>query len=138
MTATTNGAFRILMACREDRLVRMPDLVTRLGLAEALVVKSCHALMKAGYLVGRRGHGGGYRLGRPAAAIGVLEIVDLFEPPSGLFPCRLGIDDECRIVGICRLRTACETAFAAFRRELAALTLADLVLGLPPVTDDGA
>ncbi len=128
MNAATNGAMRILMACRQDRSISMPEMVSHLGLTEALVLKSCHELMQAGYLEGRRGRGGGYRLARRPETITITEIVDLFEPEENLFPCRLRTDRECRIVTLCKLRRACEAAYAAFRAELDKLTLADLAL----------
>jgi Rrf2 family protein len=128
MNAATNGAMRILMVCRRDRSMSMPEMAADLGLAEALVLKSCHELMQAGYLEGKRGRGGGYRLARAPETISLTEIVDLFEAEENLFPCRLRTDRECRIVTLCKLRRACEKAYAAFRGELDKLTLADLVL----------
>lgn len=133
MNAATNGAFRILMICRTDRLVAMQEMVERLGLAEALVLKSCFTLMQAGFLEGKRGRGGGYRLARDPRTIRLTEVVDAFEPEENLFPCRLRTDRECRIVGLCKLRSACERAYGVFRAELDRLTVADLALDdLPP------
>ncbi|MCI4677329.1 Rrf2 family transcriptional regulator [Rhodoblastus acidophilus] len=128
LNAATNGAMRILMVCRTDRPLSMPEMARRLGLTEALVLKTCNELMQAGYLVGQRGPGGGYRLAKPAGAINAVEILDLFEPQENLFPCRLHQEDECRIVSLCILRRACEAAYRAFREELARLSLADLAL----------
>jgi Rrf2 family protein len=129
LNAATNGAMRILMACRRDRLLSMPDMAQKLGLGEAMVLKTCQELMQAGFIAGRRGRGGGYRLARSPDKVTVMEIVDLFEPEENLFPCRLHISGECRIVTVCKLRNACESAYAAFRAELNTLTLADLSLG---------
>lgn len=128
LNAATNGALRILMFCRPDRPLTMPEMTRHLGLTEALVIKTCNELMQAGFLVGQRGRGGGYRLARPASSIGALEIIDLFEAKHHLFPCRVGESDECRIVTVCKLRRACEKAHAAFRGELEMLTVADLAL----------
>jgi len=128
MTAATNGALRILIACGGRAAMTMPEMSQTLGLAEALVVKICHQLMQAGYLVGRRGRGGGYRLAIPAQHVGAMEVIDLFEGRASLFPCRLHDNGECRIVEFCNLRKACERAYAAFRSELASLTIADLSL----------
>jgi Rrf2 family protein len=128
LNAATNGALRILMFCREDRPLTMPEMTRQLGLTEALVIKTCNELMQAGVLVGQRGRGGGYRLARPASSIGALEIIDLFEAQQNLFPCRVGEDLECRILAVCKLRRACEKAHAAFRGELEMLTVADLAL----------
>ena len=129
LTAATNGALRILMACRDDRPLTMPEMTRQLGLTQALVIKTCNELMQAGVLAGQRGRGGGYRLARPASSIGALEIIDLFEAKENLFPCRIGQVGECRIVSLCKLRRACEKAHAAFRGELEMLTVADLAVG---------
>lgn len=130
LNAATNGALRILMFCREDRPLTMPEMTRHLGLTEALVIKTCNELMQAGVLLGQRGRGGGYRLARPASSIGALEIIDLFEAKQNLFPCRVGEDGECRILSVCKLRRACEKAHAAFRGELEMLTVADLALDM--------
>ena len=131
LNAATNGAMRILMACRRNKPLTMPQMTRELGLTEALMLKACNALMRAGVLVGQRGRGGGYRLARSSAEITLTEIIDLFEPEESLFPCRLNEAMECRIVSLCRLRSACEKAHAAFRAELDKLTLADLTLEAP-------
>jgi len=128
LNAATNGAMRILMACREDRSLTMSDMARQLGLGEAMVLKTCQELMQAGFISGRRGRGGGYRLAKPTDKITVMDIIDLFEPKENLFPCRLRLSGECRIVALCKLRRACERAYAAFRAELDKLTLADLNL----------
>ena len=128
MNPSTNGALRILMACRRspDRPLSMPEMVRDLGLSESLVVKACHELMRAGYLDGRRGNGGGYRLAKPPEAIDVMEIIELFEAGEDLFPCRLHSDGECRIVSVCLLRRACQTAHDVFKAELRGWTIADI------------
>ena len=128
MNAATNGALRILMVCRRDRTISMPEMVECLGLAEGLVLKSCHELMQAGFLEGKRGRGGGYRLAMAPETITITEIVDLFEAEENLFPCRLRTDRECKIVSLCRLRPACEKAYGVFRAELDKLSVADLQL----------
>jgi Rrf2 family transcriptional regulator, nitric oxide-sensitive transcriptional repressor len=128
LNAATNGAMRILMACRESRPLAMPDMARQLGLSEAMVLKTCQELMRAGFLTGRRGRGGGYHLAKPTDRITVMEIIDLFEPKENLFPCRLNLSGQCRIVAQCKLRRACERAYAAFRGELDELTLANLSL----------
>jgi Rrf2 family nitric oxide-sensitive transcriptional repressor len=128
LNAATNGALRILMACRHDRPLTMSEMTRHLGLTQALVIKTCNELMRAGVLAGQRGRGGGYRLARPASSITAMEIIDLFEAKENLFPCRLGQSGECRILSLCKLRLACEKAHAAFRGEMERLTVADLAL----------
>lgn len=128
LNACTRGALRILMACAVagDEPVTMIGMAHSLGLTEALVVKACHRLMRAGYLKGMRGRGGGYLLGRPAAGINLLEVVRLFEDEDDLFPCRLKVDGDCRIAGVCKLRAACEEAHGAFAAVLRQTSIDDL------------
>lgn len=141
MNPSTNGALRILMICHraEGQPVTMPTMVRELGLSESLVVKACHELMRAGYLEGRRGNGGGYRLGRPAETIDVMEIIELLEDEEHLFPCRLRTDGECRIAQVCLLRRACQAAHDVFKTELRGWTLAEIAAGgCPPAGGDDA
>ena len=129
LNACTHGALRILLSCAEagNEPVTMVGMAQSLGLTEALVVKACHRLMRAGYLKGMRGRGGGYLLGRPARGITLLEVVRLFEDEDDLFPCRLKVDGDCRIATICRLREACEEAHGAFSAVLRDTSIGDLV-----------
>lgn len=134
LNACTHGALRILMSCAEagGDPVTMVGMAQSLGLTEALVVKACHRLMRAGYLKGMRGRGGGYLLGRTAGEITLLEVVRLFEDEDDLFPCRLEADGDCRIAAICRLRVACEAAHEAFAAVLRNATIGDLAQGSAP------
>jgi len=129
LNACTTTALRILAACAEqtEAPCTMPGMAETLAVGEALVVKACHQLMRAGYIAGTRGRGGGYRLARPAADITLLEIVRLFEAEDDLFPCRLLVDGPCRIAPVCRLRLVCAEAWAAYAAELTATTVADIV-----------
>ncbi len=138
--ACTSGALRILAACARGagEPLTMPEMASRLGMTEALVVKACHKLMRAGYLVGARGRGGGYRLGRPAEAVTVLEVVSLFEDKSELFPCGLSPDGACRVARVCRLREICAVAWGAWEGRLAAATIASIVAGDAAVTPASA
>lgn len=120
------------MLCVEtgNRPVTMPEVVRELGLSGSLVVKSCHELMRAGYIVGRRGNGGGYRLARAAGSIDVMEIIELFEARRTSFPAKLAQDGECRIVSACRLRAACERAYTTFKTALAGWSLAEIAANM--------
>ena len=131
LNACTHGALRILLSCAEagNEPVTMVGMAQSLSLTEALVVKACHRLMRAGYLKGMRGRGGGYLLGRRAETISLLEVVRLFEDEDDLFPCRLKSDGDCRIAAICRLRVACAEAHDAFSAVLRDTSIGDLAHG---------
>ena len=128
LNACTLAALRILAACvrASAEPLTMAEMAVRLDVGEALMVKACHRLMRAGYLAGTRGRGGGYRLARPAAEINLYEVVRLFEDENELFPCRLSPKGECCIAEVCRLRELCDGAWSAYTSTLAATTLADV------------
>ena len=133
-TACTNGAIRILVACarRDHAPLTMPEMAESLGISEALVVKACHRLMRAGYLEGTRGRGGGYLLARAAEAITLWEIVGLFEDEKDLFPCGLEADGDCRLAPACLLRVICAEAFAAYVGRLSTTSIASVAGSLTP------
>ncbi len=125
INAVTHGALRILMICGDGEAVTLPEIAGRLGMPEARVTRSCNALARAGLLVGRRGRGGGYRLGRPAAQISVLSVIDLFEPEDDMRVCGRTDALACRN---CPFGGACAEAYRAMRDELAAISVADILI----------
>jgi len=125
INAVTHGALRILMICGDGEAVTLPEMASRLGMPEARVIRSCNALARAGLLVGRRGRGGGYRLGRPAEKISVLSVIDLFEPEDDMRICGRTDASACRN---CALAPACTEAYRAMRDELAAISVADILI----------
>lgn len=129
MTACTIAALRILTACGRagDEQLTMPGMAEVLGIGEALVVKACHRLMRAGYLSGTRGRSGGYRLARDPASIVLIDVVRLFEDEADFFPCRLNPEGDCCIAPVCRLREICKQAWVAWSNRLASTTIADIL-----------
>lgn len=125
INAVTHGALRILMICGDGEAVTLPEIAVRLGMPEARVTRSCNALARAGLLVGRRGRGGGYRLGRPPAQISVLSVIDLFEPEDDMRVCGRADTLACQN---CPFGGACAKAYRAMRNELAAITVADILI----------
>lgn len=125
INAVTHGALRILMICGDGEAITLPEMASRLGLPEARVSKSCGALARAGLLTSRRGRGGGYQLGRPAADISVLTVIDLFEPEDDMRICGRGDSAACQT---CPFGGACAEAYKAMRDELAAITVADILI----------
>jgi Rrf2 family protein len=103
------------------------------GLPQGYLAKLLKALVRAGLLTASSGPRGGFRLARPPGQITVAEVVEAVEGPGPLFWCT-----EIRQRGPVPLTaTACRTpcgiaqvmhrAERAWRRELAATTIADLV-----------
>jgi Rrf2 family protein len=102
-------------------------------LPEAYLAKSLNALVRAGLLRATSGPRGGFRLARQPAQITVAEVVEALEGRSPLFDCTeirqrgpvpLSGASCRRPCGIARVMHEAERAW---RQELAATTVADLV-----------
>lgn len=66
------------------------QLADRLGVPGNYLSKTLHQLARAGVLESTRGKSGGFRLGRDAARITLLEVVQPFDDISGRRVCLLG------------------------------------------------
>ncbi|HEX6681960.1 MAG TPA: Rrf2 family transcriptional regulator [Candidatus Limnocylindrales bacterium] len=101
-------------------------------LPAAYLNKQLQALVRAGILSSVSGPKGGFRLARPAADISLLDIVVAVEGADEAFPCaqilregpggRADVDYQ----QTCLLAQGMRRADLAWRRELAAQTLADI------------
>ncbi|MDF4248975.1 Rrf2 family transcriptional regulator [Streptomyces sp. WMMB303] len=107
-------------------------------LPAASLAKQLQALVRAGVLAATTGPRGGFRLARPASEITLLHIVEAVDGPSAPYECReirrqgRGAlpDEECR--SPCVLAEKMAEAHEAWRRSLAATSLAQIIDGLPP------
>ena len=89
-------------------------------------MKVVNQLGQQGYVEAVRGKGGGIRLGRPPAQIGVGAVVRETEEDLSVMGCLAEIG-FCRIEGCCVLRRALREATLAFLQTLDGYTLADLL-----------
>ncbi|MFC4852162.1 RrF2 family transcriptional regulator [Actinophytocola glycyrrhizae] len=102
------------------------------------LAKQLQALVRAGVLAATTGPRGGFRLARPAGEITLLAIVEAVDGASAPYECReirqrgTGAlpQEDCR--NACVLARKMADAHDAWRRTLAADTLADIVASLPP------
>ncbi|WP_199486337.1 RrF2 family transcriptional regulator [Actinomadura logoneensis] len=95
--------------------------------------KQLQALARAGILASTPGARGGFRLVRPLEKITLMDVVTAIEGPDEAFQCaeirRRGLGEnqpESAFTRPCTVRTAMRTAEFAWRRALAAQTLADI------------
>ncbi|MGZ8734031.1 MAG: RrF2 family transcriptional regulator [Acidimicrobiia bacterium] len=103
------------------------------GVPGAYLAKHLQVLSRAGILESVPGPSGGYRLARPAAEITVLDVVEAIDGTGPAFTCteirRRGPAAvparEYRLP--CSIHVVMDRADAAWRAELQATTLADLV-----------
>ncbi|MFD1797970.1 Rrf2 family transcriptional regulator [Paracoccus aurantiacus] len=128
LTAYTNYALRTLQlaALKEPDLVRIEEVVKIHGLKKPNIVKAVHELGREGYLVTKRGRGGGFQLARPATEIRVGDVVRLTEGDLDIVECFNPDTNTCPLIGVCRLSRAFQEATRAFMAVLDDLTIADI------------
>ena len=103
------------------------------GVPTAYLAKHLQAMSRAGILESVAGPRGGYRLARPAAAISMLDVLEAIDGPEPAFKCteirRRGPSArparEYRVP--CAIHAVMDRADEAWRRELAATSIADIV-----------
>ncbi|GAA4216109.1 RrF2 family transcriptional regulator [Actinocatenispora rupis] len=127
----------LLALAPPDRVVRRDRLAAHYGLPEAYLAKHLQAMARAGVLHAVPGPRGGYRLGREAARITVLDVVEAVEGSTPPFLCQeirqrgTGAlpPDQCRRP--CAIHATMTAADQAWRASLRTVTIADLVARLP-------
>lgn len=120
-----------------DTAASAAQLAEHYGLPVAYLSKQLQALVRAGVLTAGTGPRGGFRLARPAAQITLLQVVEAVDGGSPFYTCseirqrgRGAVPpQECRKA--CSLAARMAEAEAAWRESLAAVTIADIVAGLP-------
>jgi Rrf2 family nitric oxide-sensitive transcriptional repressor len=103
--------------------------VTRISAAmvipDRILPRVMRDLAAAGLVEARTGRTGGYRLGRPAEEITLLDVISASDPPDDARRCVLrGI--PCGLDGRCAVHSVFDEARRALDERLAATTLRDL------------
>ncbi|MGW5211653.1 RrF2 family transcriptional regulator [Streptomyces sp. NPDC004051] len=114
------------------------QLARYFDLPAASLAKQLQALVKAGVLAATTGPRGGFRLARPASEITLLQIVEAVDGTSSPYECReirqqgqgALSAEECR--NPCILAEKMAEAHEAWRHNLAATSLAEIIAALPP------
>ncbi len=129
LTVYSDYSLRLLMylAVRPERLVTIAEVAGAYGISRAHLTKVAHQLGQMGFVGTVRGKGGGLRLAREPATIGLGDVVRHTEPDFALVPCLSPGDGSCVILPACVLRHAIEQARDAFLAVLDRYTLADLI-----------
>ena len=129
-------ACTVLAVLPPDAALPAPRLAEYHGVPSAYLAKHLQALARAGVLETVKGPRGGYRLARPPTAISVLDVVEAIDGDEPAFRCteirRRGPSAvparEYRLP--CGVHRVFTRADEAWRAELAATTIADLVVGV--------
>jgi Rrf2 family nitric oxide-sensitive transcriptional repressor len=129
LTLYTDYALRVLMqaALRQPEPVTINEVATAYGVSRNHLVKVVQDLAQHGFLITRRGIGGGFTLGLPAETISVGDVVRFTETDDHVIDCANRNNEACRIAPVCRLKGVLAEAAAAFFQVLDRYTVADLV-----------
>ncbi|MBL27405.1 MAG: Rrf2 family transcriptional regulator [Rhodospirillaceae bacterium] len=128
LTLWTDYALRtlIFLGAKDGRLTTIGEVATAFGISRTHLTKVANGLGRLGYVETVRGKGGGLRLGRAPAEIGIGAVVRATEDDLAVMGCLSG-PGFCRIEGCCVLRQALGRATQAFLETLDGYTLADLL-----------
>jgi len=128
ITQHTDYALRALiyLGANRDRLVTIQEIAERFDVSRNHLMKVVNALIRAGFVDGVRGKGGGLRLGRAPHEIGIGDVVRQMEPGMDLVEC-FTTGCQCILDPACQLKATLAEALAAFLKVLDGQTLADLL-----------
>lgn len=120
------------LAATGDRPIISEVLAAHLRTNPVVVRRSLAGLREAGVVASVKGHGGGWTLARPAAAISLGEVYGALGEVADLLPRVEPDPGGCQVDAIVRgaLNGFYDEANALLRRRLDAITLADLVAQL--------
>lgn len=135
LTFYTDYALRLLMylALKDNGLATIAEVAKSYDISRNHLMKVAYQLGQAGFVETVRGRGGGLRLAKPAAAIGLGDVVRHTEQDMALVPCFKPVDAFCAIRPSCALRHALARATEAFVAVLDEYSLSDLVKPRAPL-----
>lgn len=124
LTLHTDYAMRVLLhvGARDDRLSSIAEIAQVYDVSRNHMMKVVQKLARDGFLVTQRGRNGGLRLARPAAEIGLGDVVRHAEEGFDLVDCT-----GCLVAPACTLPRVLGEATQAFLAVLDRYTLADLL-----------
>ena len=131
MMISTRGryALRVLVDLAEqdsDRYITLREIAERQEISEKYLESIVKELVKAGFLEGLRGKGGGYRLGQAPEEIGVLDVLKLTEGSLAPVACLAEDSKPCARAENCRTLPLWEGLNKVVRDYLKGFTIRDL------------
>ena len=132
MMISTRGryALRILIDLAEhqqDGYITLKEAAGRQEISEKYLESIMKDLVRAKYVEGLRGKGGGYRLSRPADEINVLDVLRLMEGTLVPVACLEAGSRPCSRVSSCRTLPIWEGLDRVVSEYLSAYTVRDLI-----------
>ncbi|MHB1513330.1 MAG: Rrf2 family transcriptional regulator [Acidiferrobacter sp.] len=132
LTRYSDYALRILMylSMKEgEGAATISEIASFYGISRNHLVKIVHRLGQLGFITTTRGKGGGLKLARAAAQIGIGEVVRQTEANFDIVECFNVQTNACRLTPICHLKGMLMAAQTQFLGELDTYTLADAIAG---------
>jgi FeS assembly SUF system regulator len=105
------------------------DLALQTQIPEPTASKVLKKLARAGVVVSQRGAKGGYALARPAAQVGIHEVIEAIEGPIAVTECSdETTDSSCEYETRCEVRANWQRINLAVQSALADISLADMAV----------
>lgn len=114
------------LAARPYQRFNAPDLAAEARLPLPMVSKILKRLAKSGLLESHRGAHGGYSLGRPAADISMLELIEALEGPIAMTECSDASPGLCHSEPFCPASRNWRRISRAITEALSGVTLAEM------------
>ncbi|MBL6751322.1 MAG: Rrf2 family transcriptional regulator [Nevskia sp.] len=129
LTYHTDYGLRLLMllALEPDCLHTIEEVASRYRISRNHMMKVAQTLTQAGFVDSVRGRGGGLRLARAPAAIGLGAVVRATEDSLAIVECFDREANTCLLAPACGLKRVLHEAVSGFMGVLDRYTLADLV-----------
>lgn len=131
LTSWTDYTLRVLMYCAASQGRATPVTISEIAQAHDIsrshLTKIVMDLSGKGLLETTRGRGGGLRLLKPAAQIGLGDVIRLTESDFMMVECFDEGANQCRLSAHCGLKGVLYTALQAYLAVLDGVTLADLI-----------
>ena len=127
LTRRGDYAVRVMLALADadETWTSAPTIAGTMAIPPRFVPHVMRDLVRAGLVAARIGRSGGYRLARPPARIGLLEVIEAIEGDSRRVTCVLrGV--PCGRDGHCQVHEAFFEAQSALLERLARTTLAEV------------
>ena len=128
ITRATDYAIRLLahLAAGEEETTSQA-LAKELGIPLNHLAKLVQVLARRGYLITRKGKGGGLRLAADPKKIDLAEIVEVIEGPVIVNDCIFN-KNNCRFSGKCKVRKCLSGVQKKIQDMLAETTISDMAL----------
>ncbi len=136
LTDYTDYTLRVLMYCalHPERSVTIAELAEGHGVSKNHLMKIVNDLARQGLLQTTRGRGGGLRLLKNPADIGIGDVVRASEPDFRMVECFDAGYNRCTLTPQCQLKQVIQNALNSYLTELDKVTLADITRA-PKATD---